>query len=137
MKFKKMILILKKFRKKIICKKNEKNFFCKRNPLCLWKIFSVYEISFVWHVLSMKCPLLLLLLNRTSGGSMKCPIYEMSYLWNVFYMILLSMKFLSIKCHNAREEIWKLENPDRHRVRAFKHPELKNLQNCSFTVKSK
>ena len=40
-----------------------------KNLLCLWKIYPVYEMSYLWNVLSMKCP-----------------IYEMSYLWNVLFM---------------------------------------------------
>ena len=36
-----------------------------------------------------------------SSLSMKCLIYEMSYLLNCIYMKCLSMKCLSIKCPNA------------------------------------
>ena len=45
-----------------------------------WKISSVfdipvYEMSYLFNVLSLKCPM-----------SVKCPIYEMSYLYNVLFM---------------------------------------------------
>ena len=46
------------------------------NLLCLWKIFSVYEMSL----------------------SMKCPIYEMSYLWNVRLWNVFLWNVLCIKC---------------------------------------
>ena len=52
--------------------------------LCLWKIFSVYEFSYLWNVLSIKCPPMKCLSSNCLF--MKCPIYEMSYLWNVLSM---------------------------------------------------
>ena len=58
----------------------------------------IYEISYLWNVLSMKCPIYEMSFYELSYLwnvlSMKCPIYEMSCLWNV-------MKCLSLKCHNA------------------------------------
>ena len=70
---------------------------------CLWKIFSAYEMSYQWNVLSMKCPIYeMSYLYKVL--SLKCPIYEMSYLYNVLslkcpiYEMSYLRNVLSMKC---------------------------------------
>ena len=70
---------------------------------CLWKIFSAYEMSYQWNVLSMKCPIYeMSYLYKVL--SLKCPIYEMSYLRNVLsmkcpiYIMSYHWNVLSMKC---------------------------------------
>ena len=66
----------------------------------LWKIFSVYEMTYQWIVLYMKCPVLSMncpvlsmkcsvlsmkcsvLSMKCPVLSMKCPVYEILLLWN-------------------------------------------------------
>ena len=82
----------------------------------------IYEMSFLWNVLSKKCPFYEMSYLR-NVLSKKCLIYEMSFLWNFLSMEMsylwnvlsmrctiyemsclwnvLSMKCLSMKCPNA------------------------------------
>ena len=67
----------------------------------LWNVF-IYEMSYSWKVLSMKCSIYDTVIYEKSfyDGSYlwNVFIYEMSYQWNVLSMTLLSMKSLSMKC---------------------------------------
>ena len=49
----------------------------------LWKIFSVYEMTYQWIVLYMKCPVL----------SMKCPVLSMKC-----HVLSMNCPVLSMKC---------------------------------------
>ena len=57
----------------------------------------IYEMYYLWNVLSMKCPIY----ERSYQWnvlSMKCLIYEMSYLWNV----------VTMNCRNLEMSVFKL-----------------------------
>ena len=68
----------KTFARKIFHRHGKISF--KKNLLCLWKIFFVFEISYLWNVLSM-------ILLSMKCLSIKC-----------LSMKCLSMKYLSMKC---------------------------------------
>ena len=116
----------KTFARKIFHRHGEISF--KKNLLCLWKIFFVFEISYLWNVLSMillsmKCLSIKCLSMKCLSMkylSMKClsmwnVFLRNVFLWNVFlwnvflwnvflkylFMKCLSMKCLSMKYPNA------------------------------------
>ena len=89
----------------LVFEKSKKKNFVDKNLPCLWKIFSVYEMSYLWNVLSMKFPIYEMSVYEMSVYEMsvyEMSFYEMFYLWNVVSKKCLSMKCPSMKCHNAR-----------------------------------
>ena len=83
----------------LVFEKSKKKNFVDKNLPCLWKIFSVYEMSYLWNVLSMKFPIYEMSVYEMSVYEMsvyEMSFYEMSYLWNVLFyeMSYLSNVFL-------------------------------------------
>ena len=91
-------------------------------------------MSYLWNVISMKCPIyeMSYLKNVLSKNvlSMKCPIYEVSYLWNVLSMKspIYEMSYL-LKCPIYTMSFYKMSQ---HRIiwRFWrKHINLWGIQN--------
>ena len=75
-----------------------------KNLLCLWKIFSIYKMSYLWNVPSMKCPIYEMSFYKMS-------FYEMSQrhknrLWIMLeepFMLLKLVCYSTVSCYNKSE----------------------------------
>ena len=137
-------------------KREKKNISCKKYLPGLWKIFSVYEMSNLWNVLSMNCPVyeLSYLWNVLSMKcpeyemsylrnviAMKCPVCEMSYLWNVLSMKCLIYEMsclwnvLSMKCPiYEMSYLWNVQSMKWPQTVISSEPEYCQDRNVWFTT---
>ena len=81
------------------------NVLSMKCPVCEMSYDPIYEMPCLWNVLSVKCPIyeMSCLWNVLS---VKCPVCEMSYPWNVLSMKFLSIKFVPTPKKNIQTWIW-------------------------------